>query len=133
MPSIQSVVLTDRATTPVNHTLVPVGRSPTGVATVAKGDGTLIGETKMSISQRRSGGKVKTRVLLAVPTTAVEVINGVNSPKVLRVGYADLTFTFESTHSEQERKNIVGMIQSALDPTKVLVNDTIVKQETVWG
>jgi hypothetical protein len=103
------------------------------VATVAKGDGTLIGETKLSISQRRSGGKVKTRILLAMPTTAVEVVNGVNNPKVLRTAYADLTFSFEANHSEQERKNLVGMIQSALDPSKVLVNDTVVKQETVWG
>lgn len=133
MPTLQSVVLTDRAATPVNHTLTPSGRVPsTGVATVSKSDGTLIGEKKLSISTRRSGGKSKTRLLLTLPTVATEVINGVSNPKVLRTAYVDVTFTFDQYATEQERKDAVGMIQSAFDPSKVLVNDTIVKNEMVY-
>lgn len=133
MPVLQSVVLTDRATTPVNHTLTPSGRpSASGVATVAKGDGTLIGEKKLSISTRRQNGKAKTRLLLTLPTVATETINGVASPKVLRTAYVDATFTFDASSTEQERKDAVGMFMSALDPTKVLVNDTLIKNEQIW-
>nr|WEU70930.1 MAG: putative coat protein [Hangzhou fiers-like virus 2] len=132
MPALQSVVLTDRATTPVNHTLVPMGNPSNGVAVVAKGDGTLVGEKKLSISTRRVNGKVKTRLLLALPVVQTETINGVSTPKVVRESWADCTFTFSTTSSEQERKDTVGMFMSALDPSKVLVNDTLVKAESIW-
>lgn len=132
MPQLQSVVLTDRATTPVNHTLAPSGRPTNGVAIVSKGDGTLVGERKLSISQRRVNGKVKTRLLLAIPVVQTETINGVSAPKVVREAWVDATFTFSMASSEQERKDAVGMFMSALDPTKVLVNDTLVKAENIW-
>lgn len=133
MPALQSLVLTDRAATPVNHTLVPSGRpTATGVATVAKGDGTLIGEMKYSIGSRRTAGKNKTRTLFVVPTVVTETINGVSVPKVVRVAYVDATYTFEGTHTPQERKNVIGMYQSSLDPSKALVNSVLVDQEGVW-
>lgn len=132
MPAKQSVVLTDRAATPVNHTLVPSSGSANGVFTVAKGDGTLVGEKKLSISQRRVNGKVKTRLLLALPVVLTEVINGVNKPTIVRESYVDATFTFSTASSEQERKDTVGMFMSALDPTKVLINDSLVKGEAVY-
>lgn len=133
MPALQSLVLTDRAATPVNHTLVPSGRpSATGVATVAKGDGTLVGEIKYSISNRRVNGKTKTRVLFTKPTVATEVINGISVPKVVRTAFVDATFTFDSTSTAQERKDAIGMFQSSLDPSKTLVNAVLVDNEGVW-
>lgn len=133
MPALQSVVLTDRAATPVNHTLVPSGRpTSTGVATVAKSDGTLIGEKKLSISTRRVNGKSKVRLVLSLPTVATETINGVSVPKVVRTAIVDATFTFDGTATLQERKDLVGMFQSALDPSKVLVNGCLIDNEGVW-
>lgn len=133
MPSLQSVVLTDRAATPVNHTLVPVSAPPsTGVATVAIGDGTLVGEKKLSISTRRVNGKMKTRILLALPVVQTEVINGVSNPVVVREAWVDATFTFAATSSIQERNDAVGMFASSLATTKTLVNDVLVKGEMIW-
>lgn len=132
MPALQQVVLTDRAATPVNHTLVPMGNPSNGVAIVAKSDGTLVGERKLSLSQRRVNGKVKNRLLLALPVVQTETINGVSTPKVVREAWVDATFTFSLQSSEQERKDAVGMFMSALDPSKVLVNDMLVKAEQVW-
>lgn len=132
MPALQSVVLTDRAATPVAHTLVPQGNPANGVAVVSKGDGTLVGEKKLSISSRRGNGKVKTRLLLALPVVQTETINGVSTPKVVREAWVDCTFTFSAMSSEQERNDAVGMFQSALDSSKVLVHNTVVKAEGIW-
>lgn len=134
MPVLQTVVLTDRATTPVAHTFAPIGGPRSnGVATVAKSmDGTPVSERKLSISQRQVNGKVKTRMLLAVPVVQTETINGISTPKIVREAWVDCTFTFSRNSSEQERKDVVGMFASALEPAKVLVNDTLVKAEGIW-
>lgn len=132
MPALQNLVLTDRATTPVNHTLVPrdiIG----GVATVVETNGVAIGEPTYSISNRRTAGKVKSRAVLTVPIVQTEVINGISAPKIVRKAIVDATFTFDLGSTEQERKDAVGMFMSSLDPTKVLVNDTIVKQQGLYG
>jgi hypothetical protein len=95
-------------------------------------DGTPVSERKLSISQRRANGKVKTRLLLAVPVVQTETINGISTPKVVREAWVDCTFTFSLLSSEQERKDVVGMFMSALDPSKVLVNDSLVKAEGIY-
>lgn len=133
MPAIQSVVLTDRATpTPINHTLTPVNEATPGVFAVAKNNGTLLGEIKLSISDRRVGGKKKTRLVFSYPVVQTETVSGISRPVVLRTGYADLTFTFDLGSSEQERKDVVGMLASALESGKLLINDTVVKGESVY-
>jgi hypothetical protein len=51
---------------------------------------------------------------------------------VVRTAYADVTFTFDSTSSEDERNDIVGMLANALDPSATLVNDAVVKLQGVY-
>jgi hypothetical protein len=132
MPSFTTLVLTDRAATPVAHTLVPRDRE-NGIATVVESTGVPVGETAFSIAPRRSQQRVKTRIVLRIPVVQTETINGIATPKVVREAIVDATFNFAVTSSEQERKNAVGMFQSALDPSKLLVNDTIVKCEHIYG
>lgn len=132
MPVFQSLVLTDRAATPVNHTLTPDGGKD-GVYTVSKKSGVAIGDPTFSISARKASSKRKTRMLLTVPVVQNEIVNGITKPVVVRRGYFDVTVTFEDGSTEQERKDLVGMAMSALDPAKVLVNDTVVKGEGIWG
>lgn len=130
MPQLQNVVLTDRAGTPVNHTFVPrdiIG----GVATVVEFSGVPVGESRLTLSLRRSA-KYKGRMVLTVPVVQTETINGIASPKVVRTAIAEVNFTFDPTSTEQERKDLIGMLESALGSSKTLVNDTYVKLQNVY-
>lgn len=133
MPALQSLVITDRQTTPVNFTLLPA-KVENGVGTVALADssGALVTERRVSIGQRRSGDRIRTTLKLRVPVIVTETINGVAEPKVAREAFVDVTFNFSSSHSEAERNDVVGMFQSAFATNKPLVHDTIVKQQAVW-
>jgi hypothetical protein len=51
---------------------------------------------------------------------------------VARTGYPQVTFTFDESSTEQERKDLVGMLASSLDASKALTNDTIVKLQGVY-
>lgn len=134
MPQLQVTVLKDRTTpTPVDHTFVPRDiRSDVG--TVVETTGVPVGESRLSVSLRRTSpnGKYKAEVKLAVPVIANSVINGVTVPTVVRTAFADVTFTFDQLSSETERNNIVGMLADALAPAKTLVNDTVVKLQGVY-
>lgn len=135
MPQLQSIVLTDRATTPVNHTLTPREiQQPNSVGIVgeAVSGGVPLSETRLSVSTRKSAGKLRSRVVLTVPVTQTETINGVSRPVVVRTGVADLSVTFADSSTEQERNDLVGMLYSALATGKTLVNDAIVKGEAVY-
>lgn len=133
MAQLQNLVLTDRATTPVNHTFTPKGRdSATGVATVVESSGVPIGENKATLSYRETASKKKARFVLTIPIVATETINGVSVPKVVRATVMDLAITYDPTSTLQERKDAVGMLQSALAPGATLVNDTIVNLNAPW-
>ena len=133
MPQLNNLVLTDRATpTPVNHTFVP--RDISGnVGTVTESSGVPIGDNRFSVSLSQTGtGRYKARLTLNLPKVETALINGLSVPKVTRNAIADLTFTFDATSTEQERKDLVGMLMSALDPAKTLVNDTVIKLQGVY-
>lgn len=134
MPSLQNLVLTDRATpTPVNHTFTPKDVKA-NVGTVEESTGVKIGDNLFSISVRKTdGGKAKVTMKLVVPIVVNAVINGVTTPTVVRTSYVDATFTFDPASSTQERKDVVGMFASALDPSKTLVNDCVVNLQGVYG
>jgi len=132
MPQLQNLVLTDRAATPVSHTFTPINIDTNGVGTVAETGTVPIGEPKFSIQNKRVNGRFKVTLKLSVPVVQTQTINGISTPTVVRTAYVDATFTFDGTASEQERKDIVGMFQSSLDPAKVLVNDTLIKLQGVY-
>lgn len=133
MPALQSLVITDRQATPVNFTLLPVGESG-GVGTVALADatGVAITQKRFSISRRESADRIRVTEKFKIPTVVTEVINGVSNPSVARTMYCDIVWTFEKTHTEQERKDLVGFVYSAHAVGKVLTEDTIVKDQNVW-
>lgn len=133
MPQLNNLVLTDRATpTPVNHTFTP--RDIVGnVATVVESSGVPLGDNRFSVSLTQTGtGRYKARLTLNIPKVETAIINGLSVPKVVRNAIADLTFTFDATSTEQERKDLVGMLMSALDPAKPLVNDTVTKLQGIY-
>lgn len=131
MPAIANLVLTDRAATPVNHTFTP--------REAASGKGVLVSNTGVSVGEKRftlasvttASGKTKVTGRLTLPVVATETINGVSMPKVVRVAYANVEFTFDPTSSEQERKDAVGLLASSLDGAK-WPNDVFTKGEVVY-
>lgn len=132
MPQLQNLVLTDRKATPVAHTFTPFDIK-NGVGTVVEQTGVPVGNNRFTVSLRRTGNtRYKAQLQLVMPVTQNETINGIVTPKVVRTAYADVSFTFDATSSDQERKDLVGMLQSSLDAAKVLVNDTVVNLQGVY-
>lgn len=132
MPQLQTLVLKDRATpTAVDHTFTPRDIK-TGVGAVVETTGVPVGDSRYTISLRQVNNRYKAQIQLAVPVVQNETINGIVTPKAVRTAYADLTFTFDSTSTEAERNNIVGMLADSLAASKVLVNDTVVKLQGVY-
>lgn len=134
MAQLQNLIVTDRSTpTPVNYTLTPEGEvGGVGVVSAADASGVAISKKRLSLGRRATGTRIRNIEKWSFPIMVTETINGVAVPKVLRVGYVDVTFNFSDTHTEQERRDVVGMIYSAHAPGKVLIEDTIVKDTAVY-
>lgn len=131
MPQLQNLVLKDRAATPVDHTFTPRNISD-GVGEVVETTGVPVGESRFTISMRRTTDRYKSKLRLAVPVVVNQTINGVTTPIVARTAYVDVSFDFSAGSTEAERNNLVGMLEDSLKPAKVLVNDTVVKLQGVY-
>lgn len=132
MPQLTSLVLTDRAATPVAHTFTPRNIQD-GVGAVVESTGVPIGDKRVTVSlNRTANNRYKPTVKFTFPVLATETINGVSRPTVIRTAYAELSLSFDASSTEQERKDVVGQVQSALDASKVLINDVLVKLEGVY-
>lgn len=133
MPQLQTLVLTDGKTTPVNHTFVPQNINQQGVATVVESSGVPIGDSRVTVSMNRTAeGRYKPLLKLMVPQLVTEVINGVSVPKVARTAYAEIHLNFAPDSSESERNDVVAMVRSALAADKDLVHKTLVKLEGIY-
>lgn len=133
MPQLANLVVNDRAATPVAHTFTPQGIEGNSAALV-ESTGVPIGDRRFVFnwSQTSGTGRYKRTLRLTVPVVQTQTINGVSTPVVVRTAYAEFTCTFDSTSTEQERKDAVGMLADALAASKVLVNDCIVKLEGIY-
>lgn len=132
MPQIGNLVLTDRKTTPVAHTFTPAGEDANGVWSVRESSGTPITDRTASLSLKKTPTRYKPELRFSFPVGAEETINGVTRQIVLRTARARIEFDFDAASTEAERKDVVGMVQSALDDSKALTNDMIVKLEHVY-
>lgn len=132
MPQLQNIVLTDRAATPVNHTYTPRD-SVGGVAEVVESTGVPIGDNRFTVSLKETAqGRFKGVLKGQFPIVQNQTINGVTTPVVVRTSYCTVEFSFDKSSTEQERKDCVGLMQSSLDASKTLVNDSIVKLQGVY-
>lgn len=132
MPQLQNLVLTDRAATPVAHTFTP-REINNGLGTVVETSGTAVGENRVQVAlNRTTSGKLKGVLKMAFPVVQTSDVNGITSPVVVRTAYVNLDVTFDATSTELERNNVIGMLQSALDPSKTLVNDALIKLQGVY-
>jgi hypothetical protein len=131
MPSFASFDLLDREDTPVSHTFTP-NSLEAGLGTFVESDGVPVGDNKITVSVRRSGAKYKARLVMSAPTIVTETINGVDSSKVSRTAYADLTLTFDATSTRQERENLVGMFANALSADNTPIDGVITGLEGLY-
>lgn len=133
MPQLATLVLKDRTpVTPVDHIFVPKDIVD-GIGTVVESTGVPVGDNRVAISLRQTpNGSYKGTVRLTLPEVQNQTINGITSPIVVRTAYAEATFTFAQSSTEQERTNAVGMLADALATSKAVVNDTIVKLQGVY-
>lgn len=132
MPALQSIVLTDRAATPVNHTFNPRDVKD-GTGLVVNTAGVPVGEKKLTVSMRKTGSKYKGKLTLSVPVVVDQTVNGVVTPIVARTAYATVEVQFDDTSSTQERTNLIGMLASAFATTKPLTHSAFVDLEGVYG
>jgi hypothetical protein len=131
MPQLTSVVLTDRQATPVAHTFTPEDIT-SGVGSLAESSGVPIGDKRVTISMKKTSDRRKPELRFSFPVVQDETINGVTRPVVVRTSYVDLKFNFDATSSEEERNDIVGMLEDALTSGKSVFHDVIVKLQGVY-
>lgn len=139
MPAIQNISLTDRAGTPVVHVFAPESVQG-GVGSVVEAGTSAIGNKRFTISGRRDGArKWKSKMTLSAPVVQTQTVGGISQDIVVRTGYATVEFSFEESSLLQERKDLIGMVASALgatgaaSTTKSLVEDTVVNQQNVFS
>jgi len=133
MPSMANVVLTDRATTPVNHTFTPQGKEGEAGGRYAKAGASSLGDYTFKISPRKTpSGRRKVDIDLSLPVLVTETINGVSSYTVARTSRASISFDFPSDSTLQERKDIVGMAYTALAAATTQVDAVLTVGENVW-
>lgn len=131
MPQLQAISLLDREATPVAHVFVPRDVID-GTGTLARYTGVLKGEEVFQASSRRSGEKLRAKFVLRVPVVQTETIGGISKPIIVRTSFVAVDFVFDESSTEQERKNLAGMVRDMFDPSKPLVNDCIVKGEGIY-
>ena len=132
MPQLQNLVLKDRAATPVSHTFVPRDIRE-NVGTVVESSGVPIGESRVSVSLRKSNSqRYKTNVKLVVPVVQNQTVNGVITPVVVRTAYANVEFDFAASSTIQERGDVQGLVESAMAKTQSLIHDMVVGLQGVY-
>lgn len=132
MPQLATVILKDRASTPANITLVPSDIKD-GVGVLQTSTGVPLAETVVSIARRITpANKYKVTLKIKRPIVQDQNINGVINPVVVRVAYADVTLSFDSTSTLQERKDISGMIYSAFAPDQAILSGVLAEAQGVY-
>lgn len=135
MPNMQPVVLTDRQSTPVEHTFVPNGQVASGVYSMRESSGIPINDNTITLSLHETPTRYKPRIKLSVPVVGDSnalTIDG-SAPSVLvRTARVNIEFDFDKASTTEERNDVVGMIQDALSADQTLLNGLIVGLEDVY-
>lgn len=132
MAARSTLVLTDRAATPVAHDFTPDGDDANGVAVFSEKTGVPAGDSRFTASLRSSNGKYRPTLKLQVPIVQNQTINGITTPVVVRTAYLELSATFDATSTTQERTDAVGMFASALPAAQTMIDDLLVDLTPIW-
>lgn len=132
MSARTNLVITDRATTPVNHTYSPDGTDGNGVHVWSEKTGVPAGNPKFTARLSKTSAGYKIQLKLQLPVVQTQTINGVSSPTVVRTAYVDSTITFSRLSSDQERKDAIGLFASSLAASQTQINDMLVNLSDVY-
>lgn len=132
MSARTTLILTDRAATPVAHNFQPDGDDANGVHLYSERNGVLAGRPSFSASMKKSSGKVRHELRLAVPVVQTQTINGVSTPVVVRTAYMTVSTSFADVSLGQERTDVVGMMASALSATSGQLYELLVNCEDIY-
>lgn len=127
-----NLVITDRALTPVNHTYSPAGQDANGVHVFTEKTATPVGNPSFTARLVRSKDRYKATLRLAVPVVATQTINGVSAPVVVRINYIEVSTSIDGMATDQERKDLIGLMASALAPTQTMINDMLVNVTDIY-
>lgn len=130
MPSFANVVIADSV--PTNHTFKPHSIDTNGVARLVESDGTPIGDNVLTVAARKTLNKYKCRLVLQMPKTVTETINGVTRETVENVAFGDVNLTFDQSSTPEERKNLIRLLSNAL-AGDTMIDGVLVDLEGVWG
>lgn len=132
MAARANLVVKDRASTPVDHTFTPDGDDANGVHVFSEKTGVPAGNARYTAQIRYSRGKYRPTLRLAVPVVQTQTINGISNPVVVRTAFIDVSMTFDSTSTTQERADAIGMIYNSMAATQTMINDMIVNLSDIY-
>lgn len=132
MSARTNLVINDRAATPVAHTYSPDGDDLNGVHVFSEKTTVPAGNPRFTASLRKSGGKYRGALRLAVPVVQTQTINGVSTPVVVRTAFIEVNTTFDALSSEQERADTVGLMANAMAASQTQMNDMLVKLSDIY-
>lgn len=132
MSARTNLVINDRAATPVAHTYTPDGDDANMVHLFSEKTNVPLANAKYSIALKKSNGKYKPSIKLAVPVVQTQTINGVSSPVIVRTAYANVDFTFDGLSTEQERADCVGLLVNSLAADQTQINDLVVGLSDIY-
>lgn len=127
-----NIVILDRAGTPVSHTYSPDGDDKNGVHLWSEKGSVPAGNPKYSASLRFSAGKYRGNLRLAIPIVQTQTINGVSSPVVVRTSYVEVSTTFDSLSSTQERADAIGLMANSMAAAQTQLNDMMVNLSDIY-
>lgn len=132
MAARANLVLTDRATTPVNHTYSPAGMDANGVHVFTEKTATPAGNPTFTARLVKSKDRYKATLRLAVPVVQTQTINGISSPVVVRTNYIEVNATIDGMSTDQERKDLIGLMASSLASSQTMINDLLVNVTDIY-
>lgn len=132
MSARTSVVINDRAATPVAHTFTPDGDDANGVSVFTEKTGVPAGDARFTAQLRNSNGKYRPSLRLQIPVVQTQTINGVSSPVVVRTAYVEFNCTFDALSTLQERKDAVGQMANALASSQTMINDILTNLAPIY-
>lgn len=128
-----NLVINDRTSpTPVTHTFSPDGDDANGVHVFSEKTGVPAGNARYTIGLRQSNGKYRPTARIVVPVVQTQTINGVSNPVVVRTAYIDVSATFDSLSTAQERADAVGLMVSSLASSQTQINDLFVNLSDIY-
>lgn len=121
MPALTALTITDRASTPVDHTYTPNGGEGPKFQSFVSTNGVVVGDKRLTVTVKQNADTRKATLVFADPVVATETINGVDRPTVVRTAYAKVEFQFHKESNLQERKDIVGKVHDVLAEDQTFV------------